>query len=116
MFYQLLDSIKQKPALFLNQQSASGLHAFLLGFQAAKNLYQLPPDDDERDFAGFQEWIARRYEISTNQSWPRIISFFARDERDSLELFFKLLEVYKDRSLAEYESPPADEVLDEALI
>ena len=97
MFYQLLYSIKQKPAFFLNQQSAAGLHSFLLGWKTAKNAYQLPQDEDERDFAGFQEWVAKRYKIGTSQSWPRIITFFSRDEKESLALFFELLDEYRSQ-------------------
>lgn len=95
MLYQLLDSIKQKPALFLNQQSVMALHSFLLGWKTAKNIYQLPKDEDEHDFAGFQEWITQRYDIGSSQAWPRIITFFSRDEKESLNLFFDLLEEYR---------------------
>ena len=115
MLYQLFDSIKQRPAFFLNQQSVVGLHSFLLGFQTAKKMYQLPEDDDERDFAGFQEWVAKRYNVQTGQGWPRIIDFFARDDRDSLDLFFKLLEAYKNRSLPVYASTQTDDSEDEIL-
>ena len=97
MFYQLLYSIKQKPAFFLNQQSAAGLHSFLLGWKTAKNAYQLPQDEDERDFAGFQQWITKRYNIGTSQSWPRIITFYAMDEKESLALFFELLDEYRSQ-------------------
>lgn len=95
MLYQLLDSIKQKPALFLSQPSAIGLHSFLLGWKTAKNIYKLPKDEDEQDFAGFQEWVTQRYDIRSSQAWPRIITFFSRDEKESLELFFDLLEEYR---------------------
>lgn len=109
MLYQLLDSIKSNPALFLNQPSVSGLHTFLLGFQTAKNVYQLPQEEDEQGFAGFQAWVAKQYDIQTNQSWSRIISFFAKDDKDSLNLFFKLLDEYRNEASPEQMSIFTDE-------
>jgi hypothetical protein len=97
MLYHLLDSIKHNPALFLNQQSVTDLHTFLLGWQTAKNVYKLPQEQDQDDFDYFQEWIAQRYKIETNQPWPKVITFFSMDDKGSLELFFKLLNEYRQR-------------------
>ena len=101
MLYHLLDSIKHNPALFLNEQSVTGLSSFLLGWQTAKNVYKIPLDEDESDFDHFQEWVAQRYNIQTSQPWPRIISFFSMDDKESLKLFFRLLEEYRSRSSAQ---------------
>lgn len=101
IFYQLLDTIKEKPAFFLNQQSVTSLHSFLIGWTTAKNAYQLSQDEDEREFAGFQKWVAERYNIGSSQSWPRIITFYSRDDKESLALFFDLLDEYRSHSSSE---------------
>lgn len=101
MFYQLLDRIKEKPAFFLNQQSVTSLHSFLIGWTTAKNAYQLSQDEDEREFAGFQKWVAERYNIGSSQSWPRIIAFYSKDDKESLALFFDLLDEYRLHSSSE---------------
>lgn len=106
MFYKLLNSIKQNPALFLNQPSVMDLQAFLLGFQTAKTAYNLPPDSEEQDFADFQQWVRQRYGVQTTQSWARIIDFFAVDEGGSLNLFFKLLDEYQHRPTSQSTSSP----------
>ncbi len=97
MLYRLLEQIQKKPSLYINAKSVANLDVFLLGFAAAKSAYQLPLDDDEKDFTGFRDWIAAKYHIHSNQSWAQIIRFFARDDEKSLELFFELLAEYRNR-------------------
>jgi hypothetical protein len=111
MLYDLLDSIKHNPALFLNQQSVTDLHTFLLGWQTAKNVYKLPRDQDEDDFDHFQEWIAHRYNTPGNQPWPKVLTFFSMDNKGSLELFFKLFQEYRKLPSQERRPPEVKEEL-----
>jgi len=49
------------------------------------------------DFDNFQEWIQRRFDIQSCQSWAKIILFYSHDERGALEKFFELFEEFKHR-------------------
>ncbi|MDM8520321.1 hypothetical protein QUF64_09765 [Anaerolineales bacterium HSG6] len=64
----------------------------------AQTAYKVPSDKDDLEFAGFQDWVAVRYNVHSNQSWAQIIRSFAKDEPESLDLFFELLDKYKKGS------------------
>lgn len=50
--------------------------------------YQLGlPLQQENPLDGFQDWIQKKFNIDSSQSWANIILFFSQDERDALDIF-----------------------------
>jgi hypothetical protein len=38
----------------------------------------------------FPEWIRKKFNVTTSQSWANIILFYSEDERKALDKFFEL--------------------------
>ncbi|MEG4286453.1 hypothetical protein QUB68_25315 [Microcoleus sp. A006_D1] len=97
---QLLKKIKNTPSLYLGKASISCLQAFLSGYNVAQ--YQLGvPLKEENALDGFQEWIQKKLNIDSSQSWANIILFFSQDERDALNSFFELFEEFCQSKVGE---------------
>ena len=85
---------------------------FTLNFGRVSLLRSLKKNlgDKTREFEGFQDWLAQRYQIKSTHGWERIILFYAADEREAFGNFFKLLEQWRQgekavRSAEEESSP-----------
>ncbi|MBD2182859.1 hypothetical protein H6S82_04315 [Planktothrix sp. FACHB-1355] len=96
-FYNLIQKIKQRPSLYLGKRSSGHLQVFLDGYTFARRELDVPLTEEERDFEDFQEWIEKRFNQPSTQSWERIILFYSEDERDALDKFFDLFEDFKNR-------------------
>ena len=83
-FYEMLQRIKQRPGMFLGQCSITRLRAFLDGYMGSRSDLGLPPTQQELEFNQFQEWVQRRFKISSSHGWDSIILFYSADERDAL--------------------------------
>lgn len=89
----ILKKIKNKPSVYLGKPSISCLQAFLSGYNVAQ--YQLDLRlKPENPLDGFQDWIQKKFNIDSSQSWANIILFFSQDERDALDIFFQLFEEF----------------------
>jgi hypothetical protein len=91
-FYELLQKVKQRPALYLGKRSLSHLQVFLDAYTFARRELGIEPTKQEQDFEEFQEWIEQRFNQPDTQSWSRIILFYSEDESDALDKFFELFE------------------------
>lgn len=80
--------------MYLGRRSITRLRSFLDGYISARQDLGLPPRKQEREFAGFQDWIQERFKITTTHGWDSIILFYSADERDALDNFFDLLEQF----------------------
>ncbi|MCL1471088.1 hypothetical protein [Argonema antarcticum] len=94
--YEMLQEIKKRPGMFLGRCSITRLRSFLDGYMGAREDLGLPPTDQEREFNGFQDWIQKRYNITSSHGWDSIILFYSADERDALDNFFKLFEKFQN--------------------
>lgn len=93
-FPELLQNIKQRPALYLGKRSLSHLQVFLDGYTFARRQLGVEVTKEEQEFEEFQDWIEQRFNQPDTQSWSRIISFYSEDESDALDRFFELLEEF----------------------
>lgn len=96
-FYNLIQKIKQRPSLYLGKRSIAHLQVFLDGYTFARRELDVPLTEEERDFEDFQEWVEKRFNQPSTQSWERIILFYSEDERDALDKFFDLFEDFRNR-------------------
>lgn len=74
--------------MYLTSYSIISLKSFLDGwYQRDANTIV---DNDLMD--GFQEWVEKKYNVNTSQSWSHIILFYSQDEYDALDRFFELFD------------------------
>jgi hypothetical protein len=90
--YDLIHNIQKRPAMYLGQPSISHLRTFLSGYFFARHQLGQPETEQEKQFADFQTWVQQQFQITSSQSWDKIILFFSQDEQKALELFFKLFD------------------------
>lgn len=45
----------------------------------------------------FPEWVRKRLNVQTSQSWANVILFYSEDESKALDKFFELLCEFIDR-------------------
>lgn len=93
---QIIDQIRERPALYLPYNSIRCLKAFIVGW------YTGNPDSIE-DFSllehDFIKWIHSRYNIEIH-SWDRTIEFFSANEYQALDRFFELFDVFLEENEA----------------
>ncbi|KYC37159.1 hypothetical protein WA1_46880 [Scytonema hofmannii PCC 7110] len=89
-FYELIEKIQKRPALYLGKKSISHLQIFLDGYTFARRELAIAQTQEEQEFEEFQEWIEQRFNQHSTQSWSRIILFYSEDEIDALNRFFEL--------------------------
>ncbi|MFB2833878.1 hypothetical protein [Floridanema evergladense] len=104
--YNLLERIKQRPGMYLGKSSITRLRMLLDGYGMARMELGLPRTEQEQEFNGFQDWIQKRYNITSSHGWDSIILFYSADERDALDKFFELFEKFRNG-----ESPLAHKVV-----
>src|SRR5437660_171025 len=91
----MMQKIRERPALILGRPSANALYAFLSGFAYARK------DSDRGDYdflAGFNQWVHDRYGVTSTQGWAKIIEFYSMTETDEMALFWKLMDEFLARS------------------
>lgn len=97
-FYQLIEKIQKRPAMYLGSCSLSRLEAFLGGYFVAKQELALSLTPEEEHFSKFQVWIQEKFQTESSQSWAKIILFHTTDEAQALDSFFKLWHEFEQRS------------------
>ena len=89
-FYDLLNKIQKRPAMYLGKKSIFSLQAFLDGYYFARREMGISLTEQESEFQFFLKWIRAKFKVETGQLWPSIILFHSADETDAVERFFSL--------------------------
>lgn len=110
-FNDLLQKIKQRPALYLGQNSIHSLQAFLDGYYFARRELDIPLTDQEIEFQNFLQWIRQRFNVETGQPWSSIVLFHASDERSAVNRFFELFDEFQrsQQSFASHDDLAAEQ-------
>lgn len=85
----LISLIKQRPALYIGQNSISVFKGFLDGWLLGRNELS-----DDSILQQFERWIQKHYEMDDRRTWDRIILCFSQDEANALNNFFLLFEKF----------------------
>ena len=93
--YDLLKKIRQRPGMYLGRASITRLRMLLMGYSMARGELGIGLTQQEREFAGFQEWVMQRYRVNSTRGWDDIILSQTQDESSALNLFFNLFEEFK---------------------
>ena len=92
---ELLDQITKRPTMYIGEPSIFCLKAFIDGFVISQEYACVYNNQSISFMAEFQAWIEKKYNVSTTQSWARIISFFTPDQPAALDEALKLLNEFK---------------------
>ncbi len=93
---ELFEKILERPALYVGKTSIPLIFAFIEGYTLAKS----ETNKDVRDnlYAGFNEWVAKRFNIQTAHNWSNIVVFMGQSEIGAYELAKQLWIEYKENS------------------
>jgi len=95
--FSLLYRIKEIPNKYIRDKSLGELRAMIEGY-----LYRQFELDENLEilnyFNGFQQFVQDRFEITSSQSWSRIIEFYSVSNDEAFDLFFGLLEEYRQNA------------------
>jgi hypothetical protein len=108
--YEMFERIKLRPGMYLGKCSISRLRAFLDGYMGAREDLKVPLTQQEKEFSDFQNWIQKRFNITSTHGWDSIILFYSADERDALNRFFELFEEFRHWIKADSKSEPNQEL------
>jgi hypothetical protein len=92
--YDLIRNIQKRPAMYLGQADLTHLSAFLAGYFFARRQSGIPETQQEREFSEFQQWVEKKFNVTYNQPWEKIILFFSPDDTASLQQFFILFQEF----------------------
>ncbi len=92
--YNLLARIKQRPGMYLGKVSLTRLKMLLMGYGMSRGELGLQLTQEEKQFAQFQQWIQRKYQINSSEGWESIILSQVEDEKLAFDLFFELFEQF----------------------
>jgi hypothetical protein len=94
-FYDVLQPIRHRPALYIGQNSIFSLQAFLDGYYFARRDLNIALTDQEEEFQAFLQWIRQKFDVETGQLWASIVLSHSIDERDAVAQFFQLFDEFK---------------------
>jgi hypothetical protein len=105
--FGVLEKVRKNPGMYLGRPSVSDLFMFLTGFEFARSEQGIELTDAEEAFWDeFQPWLQNRLGIASVTSWTKLIMLSCHDEKAGFELFFRLLDEFKQRNQV---SPFADQ-------
>lgn len=94
--FNILAKIKAKPGLYIGRPSVSDLFMFLVGYKTARRELGIEAMAEETIFfQDFHQFVERKYNLHTSNSWAKIILLYCPDEKDGFERFFHLLEEFQ---------------------
>ncbi|MEQ9553021.1 MAG: hypothetical protein RIM23_25805 [Coleofasciculus sp. G3-WIS-01] len=96
--YDLIQKIQKRPSMYLGKPHISNLRSCLAGYNLARRELGIPQTKHEQEFVEFKNWIKKKFNISTGQSWDNIILFYSEDERTALNNFFELFQEFTQES------------------
>ena len=103
-FYDLLQKIEKRPAMYLGRHSIFSLQAFLDGYYFARRELGVPLTEQEAEFQEFLQWIRQKFQVETGQLWASILLFHSADERSAVDRFFSLFaEFVNQEKLREFD-------------
>jgi hypothetical protein len=98
--YDLIDVIRRKPGLFIDEPSVTGLWHFIHGFRSALHAAGRPLDPEHPPFRGFNDWIASRYGFSSSLGWKNMLLRSVGDDESAFERVLTELDAYRENGAA----------------
>jgi hypothetical protein len=90
--YEMLDKMRERPALYLGQTSITLMAAFIDGFHAARN----HETSETPSFDGFNDFVGKFYGRYTTPGWKNLIlADHFGNEIEALTRFYELLDEFR---------------------
>lgn len=93
--HPLLIKVLEKPGIYLGFPSITRLRAFLDGYEYA--IYEEDSKQSRIILEGFNEYVAKRYEIRSSHDWSSMILFMTTTEEKAFWEFYKLYQQYEEQ-------------------
>lgn len=103
--YDMINTVIQRPELYIGKPSLERLYAFIGGYLTGN------PGADDHCLDGFNAYISERYHIYTSHNWSSIIQFFSNSDRDAFDLFIKHFQDYTHKTYGKYANGTDDALL-----
>ncbi|OYE04252.1 hypothetical protein [Nostoc sp. 'Peltigera membranacea cyanobiont' 232] len=96
--YEILEMMRPRPQMFLGQRSLTALSGFIGGYFFAMEENGILIEEENPPFSQFHDWVARYYKwYESTAGWKNIILREVGDEAKACDVFFELLELFKQR-------------------
>jgi hypothetical protein len=96
--YDLLETIRKRPGMYICKPSLQGLRDFLGGYTAGLGRVRLVLRDTT-DFHRFHDWVAHRLGFYESTSgWCNMIRDKSANEEEAFRKFYVLLDEFKKES------------------
>ncbi|MEH2004939.1 hypothetical protein [Nostoc sp.] len=96
--YETLEMMRPRPQMFLGQRSLTALSGFIGGYFFAIEENGILIEEENPPFSQFHDWVARYYKwYESTAGWKNIILREVGDEAKACDVFFELLELFKQR-------------------
>lgn len=86
----MIEIIRECPFI-LGRPTVQNLYMFLSGFAYASK----ETADDHHVLSEFGSFVRLRFDVSSSQSWGRIIEFYSVSETEEMKLFWKLWDEFR---------------------
>ncbi len=96
--YELISKIQKRPSMYLGKPAISNLRSCIAGYILARRELGITQTEQEKHFTEFQSWVKEKFDVTSSQSWDKIILFYSEDERKALERFFELFQEYLEHN------------------
>ncbi|WP_414519853.1 hypothetical protein [Nostoc sp. PCC 9305] len=96
--YEILEMMRPRPQMFLGQRSLTALSGFIGGYYFAMEENGILIEEENPPFSQLNNWVARYYQrYGSTAGWKNIILREVGDEAKACDVFFELLELFKQR-------------------
>lgn len=97
---QLIDSIKKRPKMYVNEEKIEYIFHYILGYSSA--CHKFSPDDIDKMFCNwFWKWLVKWIKDNIDSEyqpksviWYDEIKVIAKDEKKEMDVFFSLSKLF----------------------
>ena len=95
--YNVIKTVSTHPGpyLYLGEPSVKLLYTYLGGFLHNN------ADGDDHCLDGFNEYVAKEFNLHTTHNWAQIIEFYSTTKQNEIDLFNKLFDAFIEIRIAE---------------
>lgn len=92
---ELLELMRDKPAMFLGRKSLYDLSSWIEGFCFAIKISNKNVFDMDVDFVSFDKYVQNKYEWHDVGGWSYKIRYRYRDEANAFDEFYRLYDEFQ---------------------
>ncbi|APW59086.1 hypothetical protein [Paludisphaera borealis] len=97
-FYGLLESVRERPGIYLGHKSLQRFDSWLHGYRHARWGLGIAQTSEEQEFDEFDAFVQRKYDWRDVGGWAAKIAYYHCDDADAFDEFFKLLDEFREEN------------------